>query len=158
MDELRRLTPRSGVFERYVFDEEERHGSELLRQAPDGRLDVLDNVGVVVCSLQRRSKKILWHDSLLGLSSSGAYRRPQQLVPVLHVIPAVREADEGQHHSVGVSGSGRQSNLGRNSRLAQYARPSELRSTRSLASESANVTIRCGSGGEIAVRRGERRA
>jgi hypothetical protein len=59
MDELRRLTPRGDVFERYVFDEEERPSSELLRQALNGRLDVLDDVGVVVCSLQRRSKRIL---------------------------------------------------------------------------------------------------
>jgi hypothetical protein len=57
MDELRRLTPRGDVFERYVFDEEDRPGSELARQALNGRLDLLDDVGVVVCSLQRRSKK-----------------------------------------------------------------------------------------------------
>jgi hypothetical protein len=73
MAELRRLTPRGDVFERYVFDEEERPGSELLRQALNGRLDVLDDVGVVVCSLQRRSKKILWHDSLLGLVQAAGF-------------------------------------------------------------------------------------
>jgi hypothetical protein len=59
MDELRRLTPRGDVFERYVVDEEERPGSELLRQALNRRLDVLDDVGVVVCSLQRRPKKVM---------------------------------------------------------------------------------------------------
>jgi hypothetical protein len=32
------------MFERYVFDEEERPASELLRQALNGRLDVLDDV------------------------------------------------------------------------------------------------------------------
>jgi hypothetical protein len=52
MNELRRLTPRSDVFERYVFDEEERPSSELLRQALNCRLDVLDDVGVVVCSIR----------------------------------------------------------------------------------------------------------
>jgi hypothetical protein len=67
MDELARLTPRGDVFERDVLDEEERPGTELLRQAGNAGLDVLDDVGVVVCSFQRRSKKILWHDSLLGL-------------------------------------------------------------------------------------------
>jgi regulation of enolase protein 1 (concanavalin A-like superfamily) len=66
MDEVRRLTPRGDVFERYVLDEEERPRSKLLRQALNGRLDVLDDVGVVVCSVQRRSKKILWHDLSLG--------------------------------------------------------------------------------------------
>src|SRR5262245_6560064 len=67
MEELRRLTPRGDVFERHVLDEEERPGSELLRQALDGRLDALDHVGVVVCFPEWRSKKILRHDSLLGL-------------------------------------------------------------------------------------------
>src|SRR5512132_1450193 len=73
MRELCRLTPRGDVFERYVFDEEERPGSELLRQALNGRLDVLDDVGVVVCSLPRRSKKILRHDSLLGLVQAARF-------------------------------------------------------------------------------------
>ena len=72
MDELRRLTPRGDVFERYVLDEEERPGSELSRQALNGRLDVLDDVGVVVCSIQRRSKKILWRECLLGLVQAAA--------------------------------------------------------------------------------------
>jgi hypothetical protein len=31
----------------------------LLRQALNRRLDVLDDVGVVVCSLQRRPKKVM---------------------------------------------------------------------------------------------------
>src|SRR5688572_6522544 len=77
MDELRRLTPRGDVFERYVFDEDERSGSELLRQALNGRLDVLDDVGVVMCSLQRRSKKILWHDSLPGLVQTARFTGDQ---------------------------------------------------------------------------------
>jgi hypothetical protein len=51
MDELRRLAPRGDVLERHVFDEEERPGSELRGQALDGRLDALDDVGVVVRSL-----------------------------------------------------------------------------------------------------------
>jgi predicted ester cyclase len=62
MDELRRLTSRGDVFEWDVFDEEEWPGSELLRQALDGRLDALDDVCVVMCSLERRAKGTLWHD------------------------------------------------------------------------------------------------
>jgi hypothetical protein len=71
MHELRRLTPRGDVFERYVFDEEERPGSELARQALNGRLDLLDDVGVVVCSLQRRSKNPPARFSPWSRSSSG---------------------------------------------------------------------------------------
>jgi hypothetical protein len=63
-----------------VMSSSPRPGSELLRQALNGRLDVLDDVGVVVCSLQRRSKKDpLARFSPWSRSSSGVDRRPQQL-------------------------------------------------------------------------------
>src|ERR671922_239730 len=55
VNELRRLTAREDVLQRHALDEEERPGAELIDQAAHGRLDVLDEVGVMVRLAKLRS-------------------------------------------------------------------------------------------------------
>ena len=61
MNELRRLTAREDVFQRHALEEEERPGAELVDEAVHGRLDVLDDIGVVVRLAELRSKQVLRH-------------------------------------------------------------------------------------------------
>ena len=75
MSELRRLTARDDVFQRHVLDAEERPGAELVDQALDGRLDVVDDVGVVVRLAELRSEQVLRHGSLLPPGAEANHRR-----------------------------------------------------------------------------------
>jgi hypothetical protein len=61
VNELRRLTGGDHVLHRNAFDDEEWPGAELGDQAIHCRLDVVDDVGVVVRLAQLRSEQILRH-------------------------------------------------------------------------------------------------
>ena len=72
------LAAREDVLERHALDEEERPGPEPLDQELHRRLDVLDDVGVVVRLAEPRLEQVHWvPPSALGIRVSKS-RRPTQ--------------------------------------------------------------------------------
>jgi hypothetical protein len=61
LNKLRRLTAREHVFQRHALDEEERPRAELVDEATHGRLDVVDDVGVMVRLAEPRSQQLRRH-------------------------------------------------------------------------------------------------
>ena len=61
VNELCRRTARKHVLQRHVLDKKERPGPELVDQTVHGRLDVFDDVRVMVRLAELRSKQVLRH-------------------------------------------------------------------------------------------------
>jgi len=87
VDELGRLTAREDVFQRHVLDQQERAGAELVDQSLHGRLDVVDDVGVMVRLAEPRSEQVLRQGSLLSSRHAAAVVQVRPLT--LHVVDEV---------------------------------------------------------------------